>query len=106
MIKDLSFHLLSSEAENQSFPFFGIDVCRNDENDGQELAKSLLHVDDNMEETQKLAFLSSHVIDSVKAGGSVLIPISRLGIVLQLLEQISSSLDVSALKVDNIFYKF
>ncbi|XP_050153242.1 uncharacterized protein LOC126627749 isoform X4 [Malus sylvestris] len=32
-------------------------------------------------------------------GGSVLIPISRLGIILQLLEQISSSLDVLNLKV-------
>ncbi|KAM5551892.1 integrator complex subunit 9 [Rosa sericea] len=72
---------------------------RNEENDEQELAKSVLHVDDNMEENQKLAFLSSHVIDSVKAGGSVLIPVGRLGIVLQLLEQISASLDVSDLKV-------
>ncbi|XP_004308609.1 PREDICTED: integrator complex subunit 9 [Fragaria vesca subsp. vesca] len=72
---------------------------KNEENDGQDWAESVLHVDDNLEEMQKLTFLSSHVIDSVKAGGSVLIPVSRLGIVLQLLEQISASLDVSGLKV-------
>ncbi|XP_050375178.1 uncharacterized protein LOC126792754 [Argentina anserina] len=72
---------------------------RNEENEGREWVESPLHVDDSMEEMQKLAFLSSHVIDSVKAGGSVLIPLSRLGIVLQLLEQISASLDVSDLKV-------
>ena len=78
-------------------------MCRNEENDGQEWAESVLHVDDYTEETQKLAFLSSHVIESVKAGGSVLIPVGRLGIVLQLLEQISALLDVSNLKVDNTF---
>ncbi|ONI20739.1 hypothetical protein PRUPE_2G031500 [Prunus persica] len=72
---------------------------RNYENDCQELAKSLLNVDEGLEERDKLAFICSCVIDSVKAGGSVLIPISRLGIVLLLLEQISTSLDVSTLKV-------
>ncbi|VVA28907.1 PREDICTED: integrator complex subunit [Prunus dulcis] len=72
---------------------------RNYENDCQELAKSLLNVDEGLEERDKLAFICSCVIDSVKAGGSVLIPISRLGIVLLLLEHISTSLDVSTLKV-------
>ncbi|CAN6567158.1 unnamed protein product [Malus baccata var. baccata] len=67
--------------------------------DCQELAKSLLNIDDSLEERDKLTFICSCVIDSVKAGGSVLIPISRLGIILQLLEQISSSLDVLNLKV-------
>lgn len=97
--------MLSSNAENRCFPLLEL-MCRNEENDGQDWAESVLHVDDNLEEMQKLTFLSSHVIDSVKAGGSVLIPVSRLGIVLQLLEQISASLDVSGLKVDNIFIQF
>lgn len=79
-------------------------MCRNYENDCQELAKSLLNVDEGLEERDKLAFICSCVIDSLKAGGSVLIPISRLGIVLLLLEQISTSLDVSTLKVSINFF--
>ncbi|XP_024929610.2 uncharacterized protein LOC107417886 isoform X2 [Ziziphus jujuba] len=60
--------------------------------------RSLL-AEDNLEEREKLAFLCSCVVDSVKSGGSVLIPINRLGIVLQLLEQISDALDSSNMKI-------
>ena len=65
-----------------------------------ELGRSLALADDYSEERDKLAFICSCAIDAVKAGGSVLVPSTRLGIVLQLLEQISASLNSSNLKVD------
>ncbi|XP_058225950.1 uncharacterized protein LOC131334745 isoform X3 [Rhododendron vialii] len=61
--------------------------------------ESLLNTDDSFEEMEKLAFISSCIIDSVKVGGSVLVPIGRLGIVLQLLECISCALESLNLKV-------
>ncbi|XP_028111729.1 integrator complex subunit 9 isoform X3 [Camellia sinensis] len=71
-----------------------------DDSDTQDVnTESLLNTDENLEETEKLAFISSCAIDSVKAGGSVLFPIGRLGIVLQLLENISSDLESLNLKV-------
>lgn len=78
-----------------------INACRNNSNNCEEFTRSLL-AEDNLEEREKLAFLCSCVVDSVKSGGSVLIPINRLGIVLQLLEQISDALDSSNMKVDTI----
>ena len=62
-------------------------------------ARSLADADDISEERNKLAFVCSCAVDAVKADGSVLIPIDRLGTVLQLLEEISTSLDSSNLKV-------
>ncbi|XP_065875635.1 uncharacterized protein [Euphorbia lathyris] len=59
----------------------------------------LLSSEESLEESEKLAFISSCVVDSVKAGGSVLIPLNRLGTILQLLEQISLYLESSALMV-------
>lgn len=58
----------------------------------------LLNNEENMEEMEKFSFITSAALDSVRIGGSVLIPIGRLGIVLQLLETISSSLESSNLK--------
>lgn len=62
-------------------------------------SRSLNYTDDNSEESEKLAFVCSCAVDAVKTGGSVLIPMNRIGILLQLLEQISASLDSSNLKV-------
>ncbi|KAK9682514.1 hypothetical protein RND81_10G079500 [Saponaria officinalis] len=55
------------------------------------------------EEEQKLTFICSCAIDSVKAGGSVLIPIGRIGVILQLLEQMSLSQELLDLKVPMFF---
>jgi integrator complex subunit 9 len=65
----------------------------------EESIESLLNTDENLEEREKLSFLCSCTIDSLKAGGSVLIPFNRLGTLLQLLEEISASLESSTLKV-------
>ncbi|KAL5829590.1 hypothetical protein ACOSQ3_019058 [Xanthoceras sorbifolium] len=70
-----------------------------DNNNWEELAKSLCNNDESSEEREKLSFICSCAIDSVKSGGSVLIPIDRLGVSLQLLEQISMFLKSSDLKV-------
>ncbi|XP_057976614.1 uncharacterized protein LOC131163841 isoform X2 [Malania oleifera] len=70
-----------------------------DTDDMEALNEFLLGTDDSLEEIEKLAFICSCIIESIKAGGSVVIPIGRLGIVLQLLELISISLESSHLKV-------
>lgn len=72
--------------------------------DGGEVSiELLLNTDERTEEMEKLDFICSCLVDSVKVGGSVLIPIVRLGIILQLLEQISSSLESSCLNKVPIF---
>ncbi|KAL7135421.1 hypothetical protein ABFS83_11G094600 [Erythranthe nasuta] len=55
--------------------------------------------DDYLEEMEKLNFICSSSIDFIKAGGSVLIPIGRHGIVLQLLEQFAVALENENMKV-------
>lgn len=66
----------------------------------EEFATSVLKAEGEiLEEIEKLAFICSCAVDSVKAGGSVLVPIGQLGIVLQLLEQVSLALESSNLKV-------
>ncbi|XP_052193113.1 uncharacterized protein LOC127801764 [Diospyros lotus] len=74
-------------------------AIRDDSKNQDIVAGLLLDNDENLEELEKLAFISSCAIDSVKARGSVLIPMGRLGILLQLLENISCSLDSLNLKV-------
>ncbi|ESQ49281.1 hypothetical protein EUTSA_v10020176mg [Eutrema salsugineum] len=68
---------------------------KNDEN----LAASLLDTEESLEELEKLAFVCSCAAESADAGGSTLITITRIGIVLQLLELMSNSLESSSLKV-------
>lgn len=62
-------------------------------------AKYLLDSSEYTEEMEKIDFLCSCVLESVNAGGSVLIPIGRPGIMLQLMENVGLSLDSSNLKV-------
>lgn len=69
------------------------------DNDDRILKECLLRNDESLEEREKLAFICSCVVDSVKASGSVIIPLNQLGIVLQLLEQIPVYLESSAMKV-------
>ncbi|KAM3685910.1 hypothetical protein ACJW31_11G155000 [Castanea mollissima] len=71
----------------------------NNNNNWEESVESLLNTDESLEEQEKLSYLCYCAIASLKVGGSVLIPINRLGTLLQLLEQISASLESSTLKV-------
>ncbi|XP_072965849.1 uncharacterized protein [Typha angustifolia] len=64
-----------------------------------QIVKDLCNTDESVEETDKIGFIASCIINSLKAGGSVLIPIGRLGVVLLLLEQISETLEYSNMKV-------
>ncbi|XP_031129963.1 integrator complex subunit 9-like isoform X2 [Ipomoea triloba] len=66
-------------------------------------AKYLLDSSEYTEEMEKIDFLCSCVLDSVNAGGSVLIPIGRPGIMLQLLENVGLLLESSNLKVPIFF---
>lgn len=60
----------------------------------------MLDTDDEfLEEMEKLNFIVSCSMDSVKAGGSVLISIGRLGIILQLLEQFAHDMMPEHMKV-------
>ncbi|XP_027341672.1 integrator complex subunit 9 [Abrus precatorius] len=65
----------------------------------QDVAGFNLNSDENLEDKEKLIFISSCAIESVKEGGSVLIPINQLGTSLQLLEEMTKSLEASAMKV-------
>lgn len=71
----------------------------------ENLAASLLNTEDSLEEVEKLAFVCSCAAESADAGGSTLITITRIGIVLQLLELMSNSLESSSLKV-RFFFSF
>nr|DAD43103.1 TPA_asm: hypothetical protein HUJ06_001333 [Nelumbo nucifera] len=74
-------------------------TLRDGNNSKEDFIKSVTDTGENTVEIDKLAFICSCAIDSVREGGSVLIPIGRLGIILQLLEQISISLESSNLNV-------
>lgn len=75
------------------------DIDHDDNNNWEEWTNSLSNYDESVEEMEKLAFICSCAIDSVKAGGSVLIPINRVGVFLQLLEQIAIFMECSSLKI-------
>ncbi|XP_071706179.1 uncharacterized protein [Rutidosis leptorrhynchoides] len=60
---------------------------------------SLPSFDESSEEMEKLNFICSCSLNSLNAGGSVLIPIGRLGIILQLLELFAMHMDSSDVKV-------
>ncbi|XP_010464384.1 PREDICTED: integrator complex subunit 9-like isoform X2 [Camelina sativa] len=69
------------------------------DNKDEDLAASLLNTEDSLEEMEKLAFVCSCAAESADAGGSTLITITRVGIVLQLLELMSDYIESSSLKV-------
>lgn len=64
-----------------------------------EATSALLSSDEYLEEMDKLDFICSCSMDSIKAGGSVLIPIGRLGVILQLLERFALHLASENMKV-------
>lgn len=79
---------------------FSIYMC-SDNDKSRETVADFLHTceGESSEELEKLAFLCSCSLDCVRHGGSVLIPIGRLGVMLQLLEQMAVLLESSDLKV-------
>jgi integrator complex subunit 9 len=48
--------------------------------------------DDIAEEIERISFICSSIIDTIKSGGSVLVPIGRLGVILLILELLSETL--------------
>ncbi|KAL1532104.1 non-specific serine/threonine protein kinase [Salvia divinorum] len=64
-----------------------------------ETRSALLSTDEYLEEIDKLDFICSCSMDSIKAGGSILIPTGRLGIILQLLERFELHLTSENMKV-------
>ncbi|KAL0413589.1 UNVERIFIED_CONTAM: hypothetical protein Sradi_1560600 [Sesamum radiatum] len=60
---------------------------------------TLLNDDEYLEEMEKLNFICSCSVDCIKAGGSVLIPISHIGITLQLLERFALDLASENMRV-------
>ncbi|KAL5702599.1 non-specific serine/threonine protein kinase [Ranunculus cassubicifolius] len=77
----------------------GIIGSGNDASRGDLEKEKLINTDESSEELDKLAFICSCAIESLQRGGSVLIPCGRVGMVLQLLEQISIFLESSNLEV-------
>ncbi|KAJ3669342.1 hypothetical protein LUZ60_011292 [Juncus effusus] len=75
------------------------DECSVSEENEDGMMENLTGTDEIQEEREKMQFISSCIVESVRAGGSVLIPLFRLGIILPLLEHISDSLDSFNIKV-------
>lgn len=73
--------------------------CRTDYDNENEIGRCLGGIDENLEEIDKISFICSCILDSLQMGGSALIPVGRLGVVLLLLEQLSRLLESSHLKV-------
>lgn len=63
-----------------------------------------LNSDENLEEKEKVVFICSQAIECIKDGGSVLIPVNQLGTMLQLLEEMTTSLEASAMKVSFLVF--
>lgn len=91
--------LINSQIVISKVSAFVINFCSNDNKIWEESAESILNTDEHLEEREKLSYLCSCATDSLQAGGSVLISINRVGVVLQLLEQISPSLESLTPKV-------
>ncbi|KAD6453571.1 hypothetical protein E3N88_08276 [Mikania micrantha] len=107
---DFDFHaLLGSDALIYSdFASWNGATCFEDENSSSIVpvdcsTKSddayMLNFDESSDEMEKLNFICSCSMSSVEAGGSVLIPIGRLGIILQLLELFALHIESSGIKV-------
>ncbi|KAL6563575.1 hypothetical protein OROGR_002534 [Orobanche gracilis] len=77
--------------------------CNLPHSDGNVTNATLFNDDEYLEEMEKLDFICSCSVDSIKAGGSILIPIGRLGIILQLLERFSLVLESEKIKVPIFF---
>ncbi|KAI7743871.1 hypothetical protein M8C21_030320 [Ambrosia artemisiifolia] len=84
------------ESENSSSSIVPVDCATKSDN---EHAWELPDFDESSEEMEKLNFICSCSVDSIKAGASVLIPIGRLGIILQLLELLALHIESSDIKV-------
>lgn len=67
-------------------------VSRGDGVDEDENVQILCKNDDIAEEIERISFICSCIIDAIKSGGSVLVPIGRLGVILLILELISETL--------------
>lgn len=74
-------------------------TCSDDDSNLEESTQYLCTKDESSEEKDKLDFICSCIIGSIKSGGSVLIPVDRIGVLLQLLEEISLFLKSSGLEV-------
>ncbi|KAF7039255.1 hypothetical protein CFC21_049293 [Triticum aestivum] len=74
-------------------------LSRDDGVDEDEYVQCLCKNDDIAEEIERISFICSCISDAIKSGGSVLIPIGRLGVILLILEHISETLLSSDMKV-------
>lgn len=74
-------------------------TCSDTDSHWETITESWHDSDEYSEEMEKVSFICSCALATIRDGGSVLIPIGRLGVMLQLLENISLSLESSNLKV-------
>ncbi|KAM0923026.1 hypothetical protein ACQ4PT_005796 [Festuca glaucescens] len=66
-------------------------VSRDDGVGEDENVQILCKKDDIADEIERISFICSSIIDAIKSGGSVLVPIGRLGVILLILELISET---------------
>ncbi|XP_010938580.1 uncharacterized protein [Elaeis guineensis] len=88
-----------NEPMDEDAPLCDVSAIRTDYDNEDEIGRCLGGTDENLEEIDKISFICSCILDSLQMGGSALIPVGRLGVVLLLLEQLSQLLESSHLKV-------
>uniref|UniRef100_A0ACD5XC49 Uncharacterized protein n=1 Tax=Avena sativa TaxID=4498 RepID=A0ACD5XC49_AVESA len=96
-----SLYVIDEDNENLSEHAMLCDdsMSRDDDFDEDENVQILCKNDDIAEEIERISFICSCIIDAIKSGGSVLVPIGRLGVILLILELLSETLHSSDMKV-------
>ncbi|CAN4085501.1 unnamed protein product [Withania somnifera] len=92
-----------ADGEKNDFPPAAGNSYSCDIGSWETITESWLDSDEYSEEMEKASFICSCALDTISDGGSVLIPIGRPGVMLQLLENISLLLESSNLKVPIYF---
>ncbi|XP_073123404.1 uncharacterized protein [Henckelia pumila] len=91
------------EDDNSCFGSSGSTLSYSRDDVNLEVSDMFHSVSESSEELERLDFICSCSMDSVTAGGSVLIPIGRLAIILQLLERFSLGLESENTKIPIYF---
>ncbi|KAG9444988.1 hypothetical protein H6P81_016328 [Aristolochia fimbriata] len=98
IFSDFSY-LHGGKVERKSVGHGSLDLSCSAYNEREAQMVPLVDSDEGSEEVDKLAFISSCIVNTVEQGGSAMIPIGQLGVILLLVEQISLSLEALNLKI-------
>ncbi|CAM0884250.1 unnamed protein product [Alopecurus aequalis] len=89
-----SLNIMDEDTENlgENAMLCDDSMSRDDGVDEDENVQILCKNDDIAEEIERISFICTCITDAIKSGGSVLVPVGRLGVILLILEHISENL--------------